>query len=145
MYFDQVVEHVTLRLLLELQSLKPSRPCQSRYSLFVVTWMESNQSLWSVLMFINRRPVVVHCCGNPYRQTSNISHILVGSDIVDHPDVVGASPVGAAPTSSSFLTYHLASIYCVKTTARLDEKHLSLAFGTTYITGLMLLHAHPLI
>ena len=30
--------------------------------------------------------------------------ILVGNKIVDHSDVVGASPVGAAPTTSSFST-----------------------------------------
>ena len=29
---------------------------------------------------------------------------LVGNKIVDHSDVVGASPVGAAPTTSSFST-----------------------------------------
>ena len=39
-----------------------------------------------------------------YRKSSNISHTLVGNNIVDHSDVVGASPVGAAPTTSSFLT-----------------------------------------
>ena len=39
-----------------------------------------------------------------YRQTSNISHTLVGSKIVDHSDVIGALPVGAAPTTSSFST-----------------------------------------
>ena len=39
-----------------------------------------------------------------YYQTSNISHTLVRSDIVDHSDVVGASPVGTAPATSSFLT-----------------------------------------
>ena len=38
------------------------------------------------------------------RQTSNISRALVGDEIVDHLDVVGASPVGAAPTASSFST-----------------------------------------
>ena len=38
----------------------------------------------------------------PYRKTSNISHTLVGNTIVDHSDVVRASPVGAAPTTSSF-------------------------------------------
>ena len=37
-----------------------------------------------------------------YPQTSNISHTLAGNMIVDHSDVVGASPVGAAPTASSF-------------------------------------------
>ena len=39
-----------------------------------------------------------------YHQVSNISRILVGNKIVDHSDVVGASPVGAAPTTSSFST-----------------------------------------
>ena len=39
-----------------------------------------------------------------YRQVSNISRNLVGNEIVDHSDVVGASPVGAAPTTSSFST-----------------------------------------
>ena len=39
-----------------------------------------------------------------YWQTSNISHTLVGNKIVDHTDVVGASLVGIAPTTSSFST-----------------------------------------
>ena len=39
-----------------------------------------------------------------YRQTSNISLTLVGNKIVDHSDVVGASPVCAASTTSSFST-----------------------------------------
>ena len=34
-----------------------------------------------------------------YRKTSNIGRTLVGNKIVDHSDVVGASPVGAAPTT----------------------------------------------
>ena len=34
----------------------------------------------------------------------NISRILVGNEIVDHLDVVGALPVGVAPTTSSFFT-----------------------------------------
>ena len=33
-------------------------------------------------------------------QTSNIRRNLVGNQIVGHSNVVGASPVGAAPTSS---------------------------------------------
>ena len=37
-----------------------------------------------------------------YSQTSNIIHALVGNNIVDHSDVIGALPVGAAPTTSSF-------------------------------------------
>ena len=39
-----------------------------------------------------------------YGQTSNISCTLVGNKLVDHSDVVGASPVGTAPTTSSFST-----------------------------------------
>ena len=39
-----------------------------------------------------------------YHKTSNIRRTLVGNNIVDHSDVVGASPVGAAPTTSSFST-----------------------------------------
>ena len=39
-----------------------------------------------------------------HRKVSNISRTLVGKKIVDHSDVVGASPVGAAPTTSSFST-----------------------------------------
>ena len=61
-----------------------------------------------------------------YRQVSNIRRTFVCNKIVDHSDVVGASPVGAAPTTSSFSTQHLASLDWAKTTARRDEKHLSL-------------------
>ena len=39
-----------------------------------------------------------------YRQVSDISRTLVGNKFVDHSDVVGASPIGAAPTTSSLLT-----------------------------------------
>ena len=44
--------------------------------------------------------VPIHC---NYRQTSNISGTWVGNTIVDDSDVVGASLVGAAPTTSLFL------------------------------------------
>ena len=39
-----------------------------------------------------------------YRQVSNIRRTLVGNKIVNHSDAVGASPVGTAPTTSSFST-----------------------------------------
>ena len=55
-----------------------------------------------------------------YYQISNTRCTLAGNKIVDHSDVVGASPVGAAPTTSSCFTWHLASIDCAKTTARCD-------------------------
>ena len=48
---------------------------------------------WTVAWFIET-----------YNKTSNICGTLVGNKIVDHSDVVGASPVGAAPTTSSFST-----------------------------------------
>ena len=49
--------------------------------------------------------VIDPCTPEPrYRKTSNISRTLVGNKIVDNSDVVGASPVGAAPTTSSFST-----------------------------------------
>ena len=67
--------------------------------------------------------ILLHYC--TYCQVSNISHTWVGNEIVDHSDVVGASPVGVAPTTPSFSTEHLASIYCAKTTASRVEKHFS--------------------
>ena len=50
--------------------------------------------------------LVMHKCASElsYRKVSNIRRTLVGDEIVDHSDVVGASPVGAAPTTSSFST-----------------------------------------
>ena len=38
-----------------------------------------------------------------YRQVPNIRRTLVGYKIVNHSDVVGASPVGAAPTTHFIL------------------------------------------
>ena len=43
---------------------------------------------------------------NSYWQTSNIRRTLVGNNIVDQSNLIGASPVGAAPTKSSFSTEH---------------------------------------
>ena len=39
-----------------------------------------------------------------YHQTSNISQPLVGNNIFYPTDVVGAFPIGAVPTTSSFST-----------------------------------------
>ena len=62
---------------------------------------------------------------NTYRKTSDIRHTLVDNKIVDHSDVVRASPVGAAPTASSFSTWHLASRDSAKKAARQYENILS--------------------
>ena len=51
---------------------------------------------------ISHKNILQYLYKNIYRKTSNISRTLVGNTIVDHSDVVGASPVGAAPTTSSF-------------------------------------------
>ena len=56
---------------------------------------------------IHSRSCVLPWSGT-YRQISNTSSTLTGNKIVDHSDVVGASPVGAAPTTSSFSTQRLA-------------------------------------
>ena len=81
-----------------------------------------------------------------YRQTSNISRTWVGNKIADHSVVVGTSPVGAAPTTSSFSTKHLALMDWSKTTARRDENHLSFGiWGVLYyrIYGLYLTSILP--
>ena len=59
-----------------------------------------------------------------YRKTFNIRCILVANKIVVHSDVVGASPVGAASTTSSFSTKYMAPMDWAKTTARRGEKHV---------------------
>ena len=62
---------------------------------------------------------------NIYSKISNIRRTLVGNKFVDQSDVVGASPVGAAPTTSSFSTQHLASRYSAKAATRQYENLLS--------------------
>ena len=61
-------------------------------------WLRNSSSFASCL----QHPQHGWAC---YRQISNLSHTSVGNKIVDHSDVVGASPVGAAPTISSFSTW----------------------------------------
>ena len=52
-------------------------------------------------IFAHKQPRSVY---SEYRKTSNISRTILGNKIVDNSDVVGPSPVGAAPTTSSFST-----------------------------------------
>ena len=70
---------------------------------------------------------------NKYCERSNISGTLIGNEIVAHSDVVRALPAGAAPTTSSFSTEHMASM-----TQRQEETWniYVLEFGATYIRDL---------
>ena len=72
-------------------------------------------------------------CMDTYCQTSNINRTLVGNKI-NHSDVVGAPPVSAAPTTSSFSIEHMASMDLAKTTVRRGEKRLNVAiwYGLIY-------------
>ena len=56
------------------------------------------------LQFVSQSISLDVLCYATYRKTSNISRTLVANKSVDNSDVVGASPVGAAPTTSSFST-----------------------------------------
>ena len=71
-----------------------------------------------------------------YHQTSNTRRILVGNKIVDHSDVVGASPIGAAPTTSSFSTWHLASMDWAKRLQDETRYIKVLKICASYIRGL---------
>ena len=70
-----------------------------------------SQDRFTLIMEIIRPGMMVFILkGHPgpdksyYHQISIIRHTLVGNKIVDQSDVVGASPVGTAPTTSSFWT-----------------------------------------
>ena len=64
--------------------------------------MRNDNIVWGMTYKFSRYPWQNEY--NKYRQVSNIRRTLVGNQLFDHSDVVGASPVGAAPTTSSFST-----------------------------------------
>ena len=86
-------------------------PVRARYGVSFVD-LASDWYSASVPVIIYVIPCNIRLCYNGswlylvhhYRQTSDIRCIFVGNIIVDHSDVIGASPVGAAPTTSSFST-----------------------------------------
>ena len=81
--------HTPVKIFLDDPWLTLSDPI-STSEISVITW----SSWW----FVTFTALGQYC------QTCNISCTFVGNKIVDHSDVVGASPVGTAPTTSSFLT-----------------------------------------
>ena len=60
-----------------------------------ISWMKTTvfrlNSPWSLFSMVQST--------KKYRKVSYIRRTLVGNNIVDHSDVVGASPVGVAPTT----------------------------------------------
>ena len=59
--------------------------------------------VWMTTMYL-KSVTAIENANKTYHKTSNISRTLVCNKIVDHSDVVGALPVGAAPTTSSYFT-----------------------------------------
>ena len=62
--------------------------------------VKSSMTLRKQKILTSQEPVYKY----KYHQTSNIRRKLVGNIVVHNSDVVGASPVGAAPTTSSLIT-----------------------------------------
>ena len=64
------------------------------------TWRNDGQCQNKFLQQWGKYFLLPYTRDKHYRQVSNIRRTSVGSKFVDHSDVVGASPVGAAPTTS---------------------------------------------
>ena len=73
-----------------------------------------------------------------YRQTSNISCTLIDNKIVDHSDIIGASPVGAAPTTYIFILDLTPGFNGMgKDNCKMRRQTFKfLGFGVTYTRGL---------
>ena len=89
--------------------------CRTKLTVSSCQWCKKPWASCDVTVMHNRNPHLSTTMN--YRKIFNIRRTLVGNVIVDHSDVVGASPVGAAPITSSLLTY-LATRDSAKTTAR---------------------------
>ena len=120
-------------------SNSPTRMTNAQFASydFLFLWYQM-RCKWSLsrVTYICRAGCHTYVLAYTYCQTYNISRTLVGNKIVDHSDIVERL-AGAAPSSSSFSTEHLASMVWAKIIARRDERHLS--FGTyacAYISGL---------
>ena len=86
---------------------------------------------------ITANNVCMAIIGKNYRKIPDIRRTFVANKIVDHSDIVGASPVGAAPTTSSFSTEHVASVDWANQLQDETTNILVLWFGATYIGGLV--------
>ena len=72
----------------------------------MISWIKISMYFipWLIIIHHHRFYQTLNAMNIEYRKVSNIRRTFVGNKIVDHSDVVGASPVGAAPTTSSFST-----------------------------------------
>ena len=69
-----------------------------------VLHFKCRHSIFIIALFCGNHIMNSQWTSSIYRQVYNIRRTLVGNNIVDHSDVVGASPAGAAPTTFSFST-----------------------------------------
>ena len=83
---------------------------QDRMIIIFTVKFEINNIAFTLKIVLKANPIEnwtkLHCRSMQkiYRKVSNIRRTLVRNRIVDHSDVVGASPVGTAPTTSSLST-----------------------------------------
>ena len=96
-YFDVLVQerHNSIANALELR-LSCTHPS--------ILYINDESSFHPGPVTLDKLSVMLSKTPKIYRKVSYIRRTLVGNKIVDHSDVVGASPVGAAPTTSSFST-----------------------------------------
>ena len=105
---------------------EPCHPCLSFIDVLAEPLVKLGYGwviIWQKTMVCNYWPLLLSQVN--YHQTCNIRHIFIGNRLANHSDVVAASPVGAAPTTSSFSTLYLGSIDWAKATARQEGNHLS--------------------
>ena len=76
----------------------------SRNKLYVCIKRFSVCSIYSAMTCLSHTTTHTRSWERIYHQVSNVRCTLVGNKIVDPSDVVGAAPVSAAPTTSSFST-----------------------------------------
>ena len=74
-----------------------------------------------------------------YPRTSNISGTLEGNKIVDHSNVVGASPVGAVPTTSLSWLQWIGQRQLQEETIKTEV----LGFDASWFSGLTVYIGHP--
>ena len=104
---------------MDISTGKKCQQCGNRFHIMTSSWMIESSHVWRHLNSkVEFFWILTYC------QTSNISHTFIGNKLVDHSVVVGTSPVGAAPTISSFfdLTPGFTGLVKDKYKTRCDKK-----------------------